>query len=176
VYCKLLQVIMHWPGTAEGKVVVAEPAAVVFKRLVAAKPPGQATAQLDTACVLGGSIAGLTAARALADHARQVITIERDIANRDGRSRAGLPQDQQLHTLLPAGLTWLERRLPGITQEMRAHGAERAQPDQFVQYLDGRAQVPVRDHRIVTASRPLIESWIRAKVFALANVLAVRAP
>jgi hypothetical protein len=143
---------MHWPGTAEGKVVVAEPAAVVFKRLVAAKPPGQATAQLDTACVLGGSIAGLTAARALADHARQVITIERDIANRDGRSRAGLPQDQ------------------------RAHGAERAQPDQFVQYLDGRAQVPVRDHRIVTASRPLIESWIRAKVFALANVLAVRAP
>jgi 2-polyprenyl-6-methoxyphenol hydroxylase-like FAD-dependent oxidoreductase len=153
---------------------LAETAADVFKRLVAAKPPGHRTFQLDTACVLGGSIAGLIAARVLADHARHVVIFERDVVNEEGRSRAGVPQDQQLH-VLTSGLTWLERWLPGFTEEMLDRGAELAEPGEFVQYLDGSRQRPVRDHRMISASRPMIESRVRARVLALTNVLAVQA-
>lgn len=154
---------------------MAESAAVIFKRLAEAKPPEQATFLFETACVLGGSIAGLVAARVLADHARQVVVIERDVATGEGRSRASVPQDQQLHVLLPGGLTWLERWLPGITQDMRDHGAKLAEHGQVARYLDGQRQIDADDHRLVAASRPFMESRLRAKVLALPNVSAVQA-
>src|ERR1700691_1137816 len=101
---------------------MTEPAITMFKRLVEAEPPEQPAVLFETACVLGGSIAGLLAARVLADHARQVVVVERDVVSVTGQSRAGVPQDQQVHTLLPGGLYWLERWLPGLTEEMRDGG------------------------------------------------------
>jgi heterodisulfide reductase subunit A-like polyferredoxin len=49
---------------------VPSSAIAAFARLVDARPPQRAAIWFDTACVLGGSIAGLLAARVLADHAR----------------------------------------------------------------------------------------------------------
>jgi hypothetical protein len=80
---------------------VPSPAIAAFTRLAEARPPGRPSIWFDTACVLGGSIAGLLAARVLADHARSVVVIERDAVNAEGRSRAGVPQDRQVHVLLP---------------------------------------------------------------------------
>lgn len=54
--------------------------AVIFDRLGTAGPPDRADALFGTACVLGGSIAGLLAARVLADYAERVVVIERDAA------------------------------------------------------------------------------------------------
>ena len=75
---------------------MASLAIAAFTQLVEARPPERPSIWFDTACVLGGSIAGLLAARVLADHARRVVVIERDVVNVDGRSRAGVPQDRQV--------------------------------------------------------------------------------
>lgn len=147
----------------------------VFNRLVAAEPPERAHVRFETACVLGGSVAGLLAARVLADHAREVVVIERDVVGVDGRSRPGVPQDQQVHTLLPGGLKWIERWLPGFTKELLARGATLSGPGQFVHYVDDQRQIEAGDHELLAASRPLIESRIRAEVLALPNVTAVHA-
>jgi heterodisulfide reductase subunit A-like polyferredoxin len=75
-----------------------------FDKLTRVDLPERTPVLFDTACVLGGSIAGLLAARVLADHARTVLIIERDQVNVDGLPRAGVPQDCQGHGLLPGGL------------------------------------------------------------------------
>jgi heterodisulfide reductase subunit A-like polyferredoxin len=71
----------------------ADSARAVFDRPTRTDPPVH-TVVFDTACVLGGSIAGLLAARVLADHARTVLVIERDDVNTQGNPRAGVPHDQ----------------------------------------------------------------------------------
>jgi 2-polyprenyl-6-methoxyphenol hydroxylase-like FAD-dependent oxidoreductase len=156
-------------------VIRTDSAIAVFKRLAEAGPPEHAATLSDTACVLGGSVAGLLAARVLADHARKVIVVERDAVSAEVRSRPGVPQDQQPHTLLPGGLRWMERWLPGLTREMQDDGAVLAGPGQHAYYLDGQAQVEAGRHELLTASRPLIESRIRARVLALPNVTTLRA-
>jgi flavin-dependent dehydrogenase len=66
--------------------------------------------------------------------------------------------------LLPGGRRWL----PGLTRDLQDQGAVLSGPGQFVQYTDGRPQV--HEHPLLTASRPLLESRIRARVLALPNV------
>ncbi|MFJ2645224.1 FAD-dependent oxidoreductase [Streptomyces sp. NPDC087420] len=146
----------------------------VFDRLVNAGPATSTRPTLGTACVLGGSIAGLLAARVLADHARRVVIVERDEAGTEGRSRAGVPQDQQVHSLLPAGRLWIERWLPGFTREAQDLGAVLATPEQALTCLDGQPQAPGGAHALLGASRPFLESRLRARVLALSNVSTVR--
>jgi 2-polyprenyl-6-methoxyphenol hydroxylase-like FAD-dependent oxidoreductase len=153
---------------------MAESADAVFKQLVEAVPPRQAPVLFKTACVLGGSIAGLAAARVLADHAHEVVIIERDVVSVEGCSRASVPQDQHVHALLPGGFNWLDRWLPGLGQDMLGHGAQLSGEDRVVQYQDGQLQASRGARRGVSASRPLIESRIRASVLALPNVRLVR--
>lgn len=104
----------------------------VFGRLVTAGPPERPGRSLGAACVLGGSIAGLLAARVLADHAERVVVIDRDPVGGDTRPRAGVPQGRQLHALLPGGFRWMQRWFPGFTREMRDAGALIADPDHVV--------------------------------------------
>ena len=92
---------------------MASSAIAAFTQLVETRPPERPSNWFDTACVLGGSIAGLLAARVLADHARRVVVIERDLVNVDGRSRAGVPQDRQVHVLLPGGRDGWSTGCPG---------------------------------------------------------------
>jgi 2-polyprenyl-6-methoxyphenol hydroxylase-like FAD-dependent oxidoreductase len=155
-----------------GTVALPSAASAAFARLVEARPAEAPGIWFDTACVLGGSIAGLLAARVLADHARQVVVIERDVVNVDGRSRAGVPQDRQVHVLLPGGRRWLEHWLPGLTRDLQDGGAVLSGRGQFVQYTDGRPQV--HEQPLLTSSRPLLESRIRARVLALPNVATRR--
>ncbi|NED89814.1 hydroxylase, partial [Streptomyces sp. SID11233] len=89
----------------------------LFESLVGAEPPHDAPVLFDTACVMGGSIAGLLAARVLSDRARKVVIVEPDDLPKEAGPRPGVPQDQQVHTLLPAGRLWVERWLPGVSRE-----------------------------------------------------------
>ncbi len=78
----------------------------------------------EHAVVIGGSIAGLLAARVLADHFSRVTVLERDALAVDGPShRAGVPQGHHLHILLMRGQAIFEELLPGIRQELIAAGA-----------------------------------------------------
>jgi 2-polyprenyl-6-methoxyphenol hydroxylase-like FAD-dependent oxidoreductase len=146
----------------------------VFNRLVRTDPPVAGSVLFDTACVLGGSIAGLLAARVLADHARTVLVIERDEVNTRGRSRAGVPQDRQGHALVPGGRAQLDRWLPGFTREAQDHGAVLSRPDQVANYVGVRRQAQ-NGFSLLSATRPLLESLIRGRVLALPNVRTLRA-
>jgi len=68
----------------------------------------------DRAIVIGGSIAGLAAVRALSDHFREVILVERDQFGAVGEHRRGVPQDRHTHGLLASGLRALESFFPGL--------------------------------------------------------------
>ena len=152
---------------------MTESSATVFGRLVAAAPSPSAGVQFDTACVLGGSVAGLLAARVLADHANRVVVIERDPAGIG--TRPGVPQGKHVHTLLPGGLEWMERWLPGLTKEMQHGGAVLAGPDHVATYLDGHPQEATGVHDLLFASRPFMETAIRERVLQLPGVSVLQA-
>ena len=73
-----------------------------------------------------------------------------------------------MHVLLPGSRRWLEHWLPGLSRDLQDRSAVLSGPGQFVQYTDGWSQV--HEHPLLTASRPLLESRIRARVLALPNV------
>ena len=68
------------------------------------------------AVILGASIAGLLAARALAPHFERVLLLERDSLPDKPDYRSGTAQAQHAHILLRRGLTGLEQALPGFTK------------------------------------------------------------
>ena len=145
-----------------------------FERLGTAGPPQRPEMVVDTACVLGGGLAGLLAARVLAEHAGRVVVIERDPANDDSRPRNGVPQGRHVHTLLPGGLRWMERWLPGLTQQVQDGGGVLSDPAQTISYLGDRPRVGT-GHRLLMASRPFLEASIRRQVLTLPNVRVLRA-
>src|SRR4051812_7330704 len=78
----------------------------------------------EHAVVIGGSMAGLLAARVLADQFDRVTVIERDCFPDEPLARRGLPQARHLHLLLAAGRNILEQLLPGFVAELITHGAQ----------------------------------------------------
>ncbi|WP_037910910.1 FAD-dependent monooxygenase [Actinacidiphila yeochonensis] len=155
---------------------MSESVVTLFESLVGAEPPHDAPVLFDTACVMGGSIAGLLAARVLSDRAREVVIVEPDDLSAEAGPRSGVPQDQQVHTLLPAGRLWIERWLPGVSQEAQDRGASLVGPDkQFVGYDAVRQVRDGVDHRFLAIGRPLLETLVRDRVTALPNVSVLRA-
>ena len=61
-----------------------------------------------TAIVIGASMGGLLAARALADHFEQVTLLERDAFPAPGEQRKGVPQGRHAHAVLAQGLQIME--------------------------------------------------------------------
>src|SRR5438045_9290139 len=75
------------------------------------------------AIVLGGSMAGLGAARALVEHFDRVTLVERDELATCTANRKGVPQGQHAHGLLPSGYRILSEYFPGMMDELVADGA-----------------------------------------------------
>lgn len=147
----------------------------VFAELNAVRPPDQPSPLMGTAVVVGGSVAGLLAARVLSDYAYSVVIIDRDDPQLPG-ARAGVPQGTQLHALLPGGLLHLERLFPEFREQALARGAVEAPPASRRNYLDGRLKVVVPDDAdSLAGSRPLLEGLIRQQVLRLPNVKTVTA-
>lgn len=148
-------------------------AATVFTRISAADPPAAPQVTLGRAVVMGGSIAGLLAARVLADHAESVLVIDRDAADGSGGPRDPVPQGTQIHVLLPAGQVQLERWFPGFTAQAVAAGACLLPAAERRQYVDGRRRVQGSDRDMLSATRPFLEELIRRRVRELPNVRIV---
>ena len=79
----------------------------------------------NLAVVIGASISGLMAARALSNHFAKVIVLERDSLADDKNPRKGVPQAHHVHALLTSGLEALEHYFPGIVDEMVRDGVDR---------------------------------------------------
>jgi 2-polyprenyl-6-methoxyphenol hydroxylase-like FAD-dependent oxidoreductase len=68
-------------------------------------------------------MAGLLAARVLADHFGRVTIVERDALPEGPAFRKGVPQSRFPHVLLPGGLAALRRLFPEIVEELVSLGA-----------------------------------------------------
>ncbi|WP_437756392.1 FAD-dependent oxidoreductase [Sorangium sp. So ce1389] len=75
------------------------------------------------AVVIGAGIAGLVAARVLADHVEHVTLLERDRPSPEEGARRGTPQARHVHLLLAGGSQVVERFFPGMDEELAAAGA-----------------------------------------------------
>lgn len=154
---------------------MAPSAPQVFAEISSPEPPGPARVLMRRAVVLGGSMAGLMAARVLSDHAEEVLIVERDSTEGTG-PRPGVPQGTQVHALLPAGQTQLERWFPGFTDEAVAAGApDFGRSDGKVYINDELRQVaePPPPRPMLITTRPFLESQVRRRVLGLSNVRMV---
>ncbi|MEM7112636.1 MAG: FAD-dependent monooxygenase [Chloroflexota bacterium] len=70
--------------------------------------------KFDQAVVIGGSIAGLLAARILSDHCQQVTILEKDNLYNAPGPRKGTPQSPQLHGLHQGGANVIHSLFPGL--------------------------------------------------------------
>jgi 2-polyprenyl-6-methoxyphenol hydroxylase-like FAD-dependent oxidoreductase len=126
----------------------------------------------EHAIVVGGSIAGLLAARALSSSFDRVTVFDRDMLPSSPVPRRGVPQGRQVHALLLRGAEGLERLFPGFLDDLASAGASSGDgQDRFSWYLDGHKMAEaVSGLRGYGVSRPLIEALIRDRVAALPNV------
>ena len=127
------------------------------------------------AVVLGASMAGLTAARVLADTYERVTVLERDTLPATAAHRKGVPQSRHAHGLLAAGRIALEELFPGLTDELVANGALPGDLQAEARWYNyGLRLCPApRDLRGIALSRPLLEGCVRERVRALPNVRVV---
>jgi 2-polyprenyl-6-methoxyphenol hydroxylase-like FAD-dependent oxidoreductase len=124
------------------------------------------------AVVVGGSLAGMLAARVLSDHFDRVTLLERDRFPKTPAARKGLPQGRHVHVLLERGRGALERLLPGLTGELVRAGAESLDWTQDVAWMNPYGWY-VRfpgDLRLLASTRDLIDWSVRGRVAALPNV------
>jgi 2-polyprenyl-6-methoxyphenol hydroxylase-like FAD-dependent oxidoreductase len=132
------------------------------------------SARSGRALVVGGGIAGLLAARVLAEGYLEVRVLDRDDLERPGGHdpRRGVPQGRHIHALLPRGRQVLEELFPQLTGQLIDAGAPSGD-------LLGDARLHLSGHRFarasaglmtVSVSRPYLEACIRARVAQLPNV------
>ncbi len=125
-----------------------------------------------TAVVLGGSVAGLCAAGALADHFEHVTILERDVLPADAEHRRGVPQSKHPHFLLNAGRRSIGTLFPGFEEELIAAGGMPLMPSLDAAYLEETGWAPRKKSTMtmIYSSRILIERVLRDRVRALSNV------
>lgn len=119
------------------------------------------------ALVLGGSLAGLLAARVLSDHYAEVLVVDRDDLDSPlDRPRRGVPQSKHTHGLLVRGAEAMESILPGLTDGVCARGGLRAD-------IMSRSRWTLQDNQLMRvdsglvgllSSRVLLESEVRRQV------------
>jgi hypothetical protein len=127
------------------------------------------------AIVIGASMGGLLAARALADYYQQVTVLERDIFPLSGLSRKGVPQDRHAHALLSKGREVLEQLFGGITEELKTRGAL---PYDLLQqsrrFTNGGYFQKSQSNLIgLLVSRPLLEAQVRKRLLSLPNIKVI---
>jgi 2-polyprenyl-6-methoxyphenol hydroxylase-like FAD-dependent oxidoreductase len=136
------------------------------------------------AIVLGASMAGLLAARVLADEFERVTVVERDQLPSTADNRRGVPQGRHIHALLPSGADIVDKLFPGLLDELVEAGAPRLDDYTRVHFVpDGVHRLALQPRepqsRLVgrglveplhQASRPLLEAAVRTRVRGLANV------
>jgi 2-polyprenyl-6-methoxyphenol hydroxylase-like FAD-dependent oxidoreductase len=129
----------------------------------------------DHAIVIGASMGGLLAARALAGHFARVTVVERDALAAEPANRKGVPQGEHAHGLLARGREIIEDFFPGITDELVARGAMRGEvAGDVLWHSAGGFLADAREGLVgVLMSRPLLESQVRERLAALPNVAIV---
>ncbi|HEX6364210.1 MAG TPA: hypothetical protein VFZ93_14735, partial [Albitalea sp.] len=124
------------------------------------------------ALVLGAGIAGLAAARVLAEHVDELVIVERDALPERAQPRPGTPQARHIHNLLLRGLHELEALFPGFGAELAARGGVRVDLTRDMRFHSIWGWFPRYDSDLQAclASRALIEQVLRERMRALPRV------
>ncbi|HEV8482215.1 MAG TPA: hypothetical protein VGV87_01545 [Blastocatellia bacterium] len=127
------------------------------------------------AVVLGGSMAGLLAARVLTEFFDHVTLIERDALPESAENRKGVPQGRHLHALLTKGEQIISRLFPGLPRELQDGGAIRCDiPGDVLWYQYGGYKLRFESGiTVLSMSRPFLESGVRRRVLALHNLRCI---
>jgi 2-polyprenyl-6-methoxyphenol hydroxylase-like FAD-dependent oxidoreductase len=123
------------------------------------------------AVVLGASMAGLLAARALSETFGEVIVVDRDDLDGTG-PRKGVPQGQHAHGILAKGREVIEEFFPGLTADLTAAGAIPIDIHHDVVWYSGQNRLSGARSDLLglSVSRPALEDYIRGRVRDLPNV------
>jgi 2-polyprenyl-6-methoxyphenol hydroxylase-like FAD-dependent oxidoreductase len=128
----------------------------------------------DHAVVLGAGMAGLLAARVLAEAYSRVTLIDRDRLPGPDEHRRGVPQGRHAHILVPGGTQILDRFFPGLFDELSACGVPVVRDFAEFRFSPGGHQLKLQGQPdgpfICQASRPFLEAHVRNQVQALAGV------
>lgn len=131
------------------------------------------------AVVVGSGMAGLFAARVVADYFDQVVLVDRDGIPDRPSTRRGVPQGKHFHALLPGGLNIARQLFPGFDGDLDAVGALSCVAGQDFyffrpegkSYALGAYQPEPRPMGILHfMTRGLLEHCVRRRVEALPNV------
>ena len=125
-----------------------------------------------SAVVMGGSMAGMLAARVLADRFERVTVVERDALGTAIEGRKGVPQGRHTHGLLSGGREALDELFPGLSEELKAAGAPAGDIiGDSRWFLEGGYHCKFTSRLVgLLVSRPFLEGRVRERVRALANV------
>jgi 2-polyprenyl-6-methoxyphenol hydroxylase-like FAD-dependent oxidoreductase len=125
----------------------------------------------DRAVVLGAGMAGLLAARVLADAYADVRVVDRDQLAGVTTPRRGVPQGGHVHGLLARGQQILDELFPGFTEGAIAAGIPTGDLGELRWYFNGKRLKPASTGlTCVSAARPVLESHVRERVAALPNL------
>ncbi|MFF8847823.1 FAD-dependent monooxygenase [Streptomyces sp. NPDC015127] len=121
---------------------------------------------MSTALVLGGGLAGMLAAAALAGTVDSVTVLERDTFPHTAAPRRGLPQGHHSHILMRGGVEAIDELLPGTVELLYAAGAKKRGlpsgalargPEGWMERLD-------TDAYLLLCSRDLLDHIVRRQV------------
>jgi 2-polyprenyl-6-methoxyphenol hydroxylase-like FAD-dependent oxidoreductase len=129
------------------------------------------------AVVIGGSIAGLIAARVLANHFDRVTLIERDPMPDGPDARKGVPQMRHVHVLLKRGETILAEFFPGLVDELKSAGSHLLDMAGDTRWFHFGGWKPRfrSGLEFLTQTRPLLEWKVRSRVAATPGVEILQA-
>ncbi len=127
------------------------------------------------AVVIGGSMGGLLAARALSGYFQHVTVLERDSFPEPDGPRKGVPQGRHAHGLLARGREALEDLFPGLTSELMARGALLGDLTGECAWHMGGDYLDQSPSGLIglLVSRPLLEGAVRRRVLALPRARVV---
>jgi len=131
----------------------------------------------DRAVVIGGGIAGLLTAKALAETFSTVTVVESDPAPDAARPRKGIPQGNHIHVLWSSGAQSLQRFFPELFEGLLAAGATRFDNSRDMRWFHGGVWKLRHDSglNMYSQTQPLIERHMRSDLEATRGVQLVRA-
>ncbi|MGW7491543.1 NAD(P)/FAD-dependent oxidoreductase [Streptomyces sp. NPDC054786] len=127
---------------------------------------------MTKALVLGGGMAGMLAAAALARHADTVTILEGDRFPDVPAPRRGLPQGHHSHMFMGGGALALDELLPGTVDKLCVAGARRCEMLWNTLTLSAGGWFPRHhgDAFVIVCSRELTDHVVRQQVLAHQNV------
>lgn len=128
------------------------------------------------AVVVGGSLAGMLAARAVSPHFDEVIVLERAVLGDEPAPRRSAPQTFHVHVLLKGGENAMEELAPGFRDAIRASGSVEIHPGRDFHSASelGVAEPFETQMRAQGQSRWLLEHCLRERVMGMTDNLELR--